>query len=186
MNGIAWAIVACEFAFWVVIGAGLAVRYGLRREKLGLLLLALTPLIDLLLLVLTGVDLYRGAVATAAHGIAAIYIAVSVVFGRDLIRWADDRFRYYVIRSGARPVKRFGREHARHELKGFLKHAGAFLLGSALLLGIVALIDDPDRTAALSAVLRTWGMVLGIDLLITASYWIWPRKPTKNQKTSDL
>ncbi|WP_058304484.1 hypothetical protein [Gorillibacterium timonense] len=130
----------------------------------------------MILLVLTGYDLYRGATATTAHGLAAVYIAVSVMFGRDLIRWADERFKYYLIRTGSKPVKRFGLEHSRHYFKGFLKHVGAYLIGSALLLGLVALIDTPPRTTALSGVTQGWAVILGIDLLITTSYFIWPRK----------
>lgn len=59
MNGIAWMIVFCEIAFWVVIVLGLAVRYVFKRHTLGLLFLGLTPVIDLILLAATGVDLYR-------------------------------------------------------------------------------------------------------------------------------
>jgi len=97
MNFVAWMIVACEIAFWIVILAGLSVRYGLKRPKLGMALLALTPVIDLVLFVLTGVDLYNGAVATTAHGIAAVYIGVSIAFGKGMIDWADRWYRYLII-----------------------------------------------------------------------------------------
>ncbi|MBG9582404.1 membrane protein, partial [Bacillus thuringiensis] len=60
MNVIAWLIVACEIGFWIVITLGLLTRYILKKNKLGLFFLALTPVIDLILLVVTGVDLYRG------------------------------------------------------------------------------------------------------------------------------
>lgn len=63
MNGIAWMIVFCEIAFWVVIVLGLAVRYVFKRHTLGLLFLGLTPVIDLILLAATGVDLYRGSLS---------------------------------------------------------------------------------------------------------------------------
>lgn len=48
MNFVAWMIIVCEVAFWVVIGAGLLTRYVLRLDKIGLFLLALTPVIDLI------------------------------------------------------------------------------------------------------------------------------------------
>lgn len=98
MNGIAWMIVFCEIAFWVVIVLGLAVRYVFKRHTLGLLFLALTPVIDLILLAATGVDLYRGASATAAHGIAAVYIGISIAYGKQMIQWADEKFQYYVTK----------------------------------------------------------------------------------------
>ena len=50
MNFIAWTIVACEIGFWVVIALGLITRYIFKREKLGFFFLALTPVIDLILL----------------------------------------------------------------------------------------------------------------------------------------
>ena len=93
MNFIAWMIVACEVAFWIVIILGLAIRYIFKKNRLSIFFFALTPLIDLLLLVLTSYDLYRGATATIAHGIAAIYIGVSVAYGKSMINWADSRFR---------------------------------------------------------------------------------------------
>ena len=40
----------CEIAFWFVILLGLATRYILNQQTLGLFFLALTPIIDLILL----------------------------------------------------------------------------------------------------------------------------------------
>ncbi|MCY1691060.1 hypothetical protein OVA29_10565 [Exiguobacterium sp. SL14] len=42
MQLVAWAIVCCEILFWVFIVAGLIVRYGFRREKLGFRLMAMS------------------------------------------------------------------------------------------------------------------------------------------------
>ena len=56
-------IVACEIGFWVVLGAGLVTRYLLGRRQLGAVLLTLVPLIDLVLLVATVIDLSGGATA---------------------------------------------------------------------------------------------------------------------------
>ena len=59
--GVITIIVACEIAFWVVLAAGLVARYGLRRRRLGAILLACVPLVDVVLLVATVLDLSRGA-----------------------------------------------------------------------------------------------------------------------------
>jgi hypothetical protein len=176
LNYIAWAIVACEIGFWVVIVLGLYTRYVLKKNKLGLFFLALTPVIDLILLIITGFDLYRGATATIAHAIAAVYIGVSIGFGKSMIKWADERYRYYVIKEGAKPIKLFGMEHSMHYLKGWGKHVIAYLIGAGLLVGVIFLINDSSRTEAFLGVLQTWTLVLGIDLIITISYFIWPRK----------
>lgn len=176
MNFIAWVIVACEIAFWVVIVLGLILRYVLKKNKLGLFFLALTPVIDLLLLIITGLDLYRGATATAAHAIAAVYIGVSIGFGKSMIKWADERFRYYVTKEGSKPIKLYGFEYSRHYLKGWGKHVLSYLIGASFLVGLIYLINDISRTEALFNVLQVWTLALGLDLIITISYFIWPRK----------
>lgn len=176
MNLIAWAIIACEIMFWVVIITGLMVRYLCKRKKLGLFFLALTPVLDIILLIIAGSDLANGAAATLAHAIAAIYISVSVVFGKSMIRWADEHFRYYVTKQGPPPLKFYGLDHARHYFKSWLKHLFAFLLGAGILYGLILWINDPARTEALLNILRIWSVVVVIDLLISGSYFLWPRK----------
>ncbi|MFT9847019.1 hypothetical protein [Aneurinibacillus sp. REN35] len=181
MNFIAWLIVACEIAFWVVIGAGLLARYVFKRRRIGFFLLALTPVIDLILLLITSVDLYRGATATQAHAIAAVYIGVSIAFGKSMIEWADERFQYYVTKQGTKPVQRFGFAHAKHYLKSWVRHLFAYIIGAGLLLGLHALIDDPSRTEALLGTLRLWSIIVVVDLAIALSHFIWPKKEKQSK-----
>ncbi|WP_274365296.1 hypothetical protein [Paenibacillus thermotolerans] len=176
MGFVAWAIIACEILFWAVILSGLIARYVFKRQKPGFILLALTPVIDFLLLVTTSIDLMQGAAATTAHAIAAVYIGVSLIFGKGMIEWADERFRYYVAKQGPKPMKRYGIDYAKHQFKGWIKHVFAFLIGAALLIGLMLVINDSARTQALSGVLKIWMLVLGIDFIITMTYWIWPRQ----------
>ncbi|MBB4827062.1 hypothetical protein HNO89_004353 [Sporosarcina luteola] len=175
MNFIAWTIIACEIGFWVVILAGLITRYVFNKKRLGLFFLALTPVIDLLLLLVTASDLYNGAVATQVHAIAAIYLGVSVAFGKSMIRWADERFLYYVKKQGSKPVKKTGYAHARHSMKGSLQHVLAFLIGGAFLLAMIYFIGDAGKTQALYDMLRLWALILAIDIVISLSYFIRPR-----------
>ncbi|MCT2535422.1 hypothetical protein NC661_18055 [Aquibacillus koreensis] len=176
MSFIGWMIVACEIGFWVVITLGFVTRYMLKRPKLGMVFLALTPVIDMLLLIITSIDLYRGATATVAHGIAAVYIGVSLAFGKSMIAWADVRFQYYILKQGQKPKQRYGMEYAHHYIKGFGSHVLAYLIGSALLLGVIFLIQDPIRTESLKGVWMTWSLVLGIDFAISISNYIWPKR----------
>ena len=85
-------IVGCEAAFWLVLALALAARYLLERTILSRALLLSLPVIDLLLLAFTTVDLKSGTAATFAHGLATAYVAFTVAFGSVLVRWADDRF----------------------------------------------------------------------------------------------
>jgi hypothetical protein len=176
MNFVGWMIVACEIAFWVVIILGLVVRYVFKKNKLGLFLLALTPVIDLVLLLITSVDLYKGETATTAHAIAAVYIGVSIAFGKSMIDWADERFQYYVTKEGPKPVKRYGIDHAKHYFKSWIRHIFSYLIGAGLLVGLIYWIDDPSRTESLSGILRLWSLIIGIDFLIALSHFIWPKK----------
>ncbi len=171
MNAIAWLIVICEAAFWAAVIFGLAARYIFRRQKLGMFFFALIPILDAVLFLAAAADLYRGAAATMAHAVAAVYIGVSVAFGKSMIQWADERFRYYVVKEGARPVKRYGLDYAKHYAKGWGRHVLAFVIGGVLLAGTVFLIQDASRTEALSKLLKGWSVVLCIDFLIMASFF---------------
>lgn len=178
-------IIASEIGFWVVIILGLVTRYILKMNKLGLFFLALTPVIDLILLITTSIDLYRGATASNIHGIAAVYIGVSIAFGKGMIQWADKRFQYYITKQGPKPAKRYGLEYAKHYLIGWGKHVIAYLIGAGLLAGMIYFINDPSRTEALSGILKVWSIILGIDFLISISNFIWPTKAKEKQVHSN-
>jgi hypothetical protein len=75
-----------------------------------------------------------------------------------------------------KPTKPYGFEHAKAYLRGLIRHAFAYLIGAGLLAGMIYLIDDSARTEVINGVLRIWTLVLGIDALITVSYFIWPKK----------
>jgi len=179
---IAGLIVACEIGFWVFVLAGLFCRYLLGARTLGAVLLASTILIDLALLAFTVVDLRNGATADFFHGLAAVYVGVSVAFGRNMIRWADERFAHRFA-GGPKPVPKpkYGAEHARHERRMWAKHLLAWGIGSALLYGMVVLVNDFSRTKELLLMIGRWAIVLFIDFFWSFSYTIWPRKPSNTQ-----
>lgn len=182
LNLIAWMIVICEVLFWVVIGLGLITRYVFKMNRLGLFFLTLTLVIDFILLIITSVDLYNGATATLAHGIAVVYIGVSIAFGKSMIQWADKHFQYYVTKQGSKPVKLYGMEYAKHYMKSWFRHVLAYLIGAGLLAGMIYFIHDPSQTKVLSGLLQFWSLVLGVDLMIAISYFIWPGKEKNSSK----
>lgn len=175
MNFIAWAIVACEIGFWVIILAGLVTRYLFNRKRLGLFFLALTPVIDLVLLIVTVADLYNGSVATQVHAIAAVYLGVSIAFGKSMIRWADERFLYYIKKQGTKPEKKTGYAYARHSMKGSLQHVLAYIIGGTFLFAMIYFVGDAGKTEALFQMLKLWTVIVAIDIAISLSYFIWPR-----------
>ncbi|MFS0639141.1 hypothetical protein AB1K84_25035 [Mesobacillus foraminis] len=130
-------IILTEIGFWIFILAGLVMRYLLKKEKLSLWLFGMTPLIDLLLLLFTAFDLKNGADANFAHGLVAIYIGVSIAYGKQMIRWADRQFQYYFLKIDNRPKKLYGRERGKKEMLGLFRHLMAFIIGGAFLGGMI-------------------------------------------------
>jgi hypothetical protein len=171
-------IVACEIGFWILVVLGLVARYPLRRRRLGLVLLALTPAVDVVLLVATGIDLRGGASATFAHGLAAIYLGFSLAYGHKMIAWADTRFAYHFA-GGPAPVKLYGGAYARECWRDVVRTTAAVVIAAGTIAGLVAMVDDPARTTALSARYAILGLILAAEILWAASYTIWPRRQTR-------
>lgn len=111
-------IIICEVGFWVLLGLGLSLRYfaGMRRASVAVLLCE--PLLEVLLLVVTAIDLKNGAEPDWKHGLAAVYIGFSVALGPELIKWADARFAHRFA-DGPPPVRppKYGKARAVHEWK---------------------------------------------------------------------
>jgi hypothetical protein len=171
-------LVAAEVAFWLVLLAGLVARYRLGRPQLGLALLLATPLIDLGLLAVTTLDLRGGGEAALPHALAAIYVGVSVAWGKRIVEWADARFAHRFAGAPA-PVRppSSGRPHAAHQRREWLRHLTAWATGTALLGLGVLVVGDLERTSALVNVAALWTLVLAIDFAISFSYALWPREP---------
>ncbi len=145
-------IVACEIAFWIALLSGLACRYLLRWSRLSWFLILCVPLIDVVLLVLTVLDLRRGINATFAHGLAAAYVGFTVAFGPIMICWTDQRFAYR-FGGGPPPAKppSCGWPSVLYELKLWIRCLVAVCIIYVLLFAVIAFIDQPDKTQALEA-----------------------------------
>ena len=176
------AIVICEVAFWVAILAGLSARYLLKRQRLGALLLILAPVIDVLLLALVTIDLLRGGVASWQHGLAAIYIGVSVTYGKRMVGWADVRFAHRFA-GGPAPARVTGVRYTVKCWKDVLVTAVAVAIAAGILGGIIALVDDSERTESLTGFFAILGVILAIDVVWAVSYTLWP-KPAPAQRSS--
>lgn len=176
MNWIVWLIIACEIGFWVFISLGLTTRYVFKKKKLGLVFLALTPVVDLVLLIVTSYDLYRGAVATTAHGIAAVYLGFSLAFGKSLIQKTDELFQYYVMKTGPKPIKLYGVEYAKNYLRNWLRHLVAYIFGASLIGIIYLIVNDLERIHTMLRILSFWTTFLVVNLLICTSYFICPKR----------
>lgn len=160
-------LVAGEIGFWVLLGAGLLARYLLRLRRVGAALLICVPLVDLVLLIATAIDLRRGATANATHGLAAAYLGFSIAFGHSMIRWADQRFAHRFA-GGPPPWKppKGGWARTRHEWREWGKGMLGWAIACALLGAGILLVGDADRTAELRGWIVRLSGVMVIWLVI--------------------
>ncbi|MGW6919314.1 hypothetical protein ACWGB8_36685 [Kitasatospora sp. NPDC054939] len=170
-------IIACEVSFWVLLAAGLVTRYVLKRRRASTVLLLCEPLLEVVLLVATTVDLRNGAEPSWEHGLAALYIGFTVGYGHRTITWLDGHAAHR-LGGGPPPVKppRYGRPRARHEGRTWLRTLLAAAV-AVVLLEIAAWYVGPGAGAA---ALRGWefsaAQVTALHGIIALSYLIWPKK----------
>ncbi|HST81365.1 MAG TPA: hypothetical protein VLL08_06465 [Kineosporiaceae bacterium] len=168
-------IIGCEIGFWLILVTGLVLRYLVGRPRLGAVVLVLAPLVDLILLVATVLDLRAGAQAEWMHGLAAAYIGYSVAFGHSTIRWADVRFAHRFAGGPAPDTRdKYGMARAIKEWKIFGLAVLAWLASCALLIAAIALVGNGE-TAELQAWIGRLSLILGIWFLIALSYTIFPK-----------
>lgn len=165
-------IIASEIGFWVVIAAGLALRYLARMPRAGAIVLALVPALDLVLLIAVGVDLHQGSPVARVHQLAGLYLGVSVAFGPSLVRWADGHAAH-LLADGPRPPKapKQGRAALLHESRSFGRWLAAAMV-TALIVGLLAVtIADDQQRAGLLQVFPILGLVTVI-WLVTGPVWV--------------
>lgn len=181
-NPMAAVIAAGEIGFWVAIVAGLLARYVLRLKRTSIVLLAATPVIDIVVLVATVLDLSGGAKASFVHGLAAVYLGFSVVFGPAMIRWADVRFAHRFAGGPPPPPKPRGREKARAEWREWGKCVLACGLAAGVLLLLILFVGNTEQVAQLWGWLPRLGVVTAI-WFVTGP--LWQELSPKNDKKND-
>lgn len=143
-------IIACEVGFWVLVIAGLIVRYRLSRPAAGAVVLWSVLVLDVALLVAVGVDLHGGASVDNIHIIAGLYLGGSIAFGPRMVRWADTRFAYHFA-GGPPPVKapKTGIAAVRYEWVLFGQWLIAALITIAAVLLLALTVADATQRADL-------------------------------------
>jgi len=145
-------ILACEVGFWVVLLVALAVRYLLAREQLSRALLLCLPLVDVLLLAFTAIDLRRGSTATFAHGLAAAYVGFTLGFGGIAVKWADAHFAHRFA-GGPAPAKAPSRgwQAVRYDFNLWGRCIAACIITVALVEALVQFVGKGEATLPLLA-----------------------------------
>ncbi|MEU1309599.1 hypothetical protein ABZ419_11990 [Streptomyces cinnamoneus] len=171
-------IVVCEVGFWVLLAGGLSLRYLARMPRAGIAVLLMEPVLELVLLIATAVDLRNGATADWKHGLAAVYLGFSVGLGHSTIKWADQRFAHRFA-GGPPPVKppKYGTARAVHEWKT----AGKWVLAAVVAMGLLQAAIMYIGTSGDVSSLRMWQSkmlwVIGINVVIALSHTLWPKQP---------
>lgn len=127
------ATLIAEISFWVCLFAGFILRYPFKMPRVGMALLVATPIIDFILLVFSYLSLQETGEASFFHGVAAFYIAFSLVFGYDVIRSFDRKY----AGKGSEPADKAARR------KQFLKCVLACII-TAILLGAGLLVTGKE------------------------------------------
>ncbi|WP_414937520.1 hypothetical protein [Amycolatopsis sp. cmx-11-51] len=161
-NPMAAVIAGGEIGFWVAIVAGLVARYVFKLKRTSAVLLLLTPVIDLVVLAATVVDLQNGAKANFVHGLAAVYLGFSVVFGHSMIKWADVRFAHRFAGGPPPEPEPTGRAKARVEWRDWFKCVLACGLAAGVLLLLIAMVGDTEQVDPLWGWLPRLGVVTAI------------------------
>ncbi|MEU0894271.1 hypothetical protein [Streptomyces massasporeus] len=170
-------IAACEIGFWVLLAAGLATRYLLKMPRTGLALLLCEPLLEVVLLVATALDLKNGAEPNWTHGLAALYIGYTVGHGHRTVKWLDGHAAHR-LGGAPKPIgpPRYGMARARHEGTVWLGTLTGAVVATVLLQLAIWYVDDPSRVTSLESWRWVAWRTAGIHGLIALSYAIWPRK----------
>ena len=174
-------IVICEVGFWVLLAAGLTARYLLKLRRTSVALLLCEPLLELVLLIATSVDLRNGAEPGWQHGLAAVYIGFTVAYGHYTISRLDGwaAYRFAGVPRPPKPPKppKYGMPRARHEGRLWLRTLLAGAVACGLLQPAILYVGSAEDAAD---ALRLWQLfalrTVGIHGVIAATYLLWPKK----------
>ena len=144
-------IIGCEVAFWLVLLLGLVARYLLHREALSRWFLLSLPVIDILLIVFTALDLRSGTTATTAHGLAAVYVGFTIAFGSIVVRWADMHFAHRFASGPAPAEAPTGWKAVRFDFELWLRCIAAWIIAFALIEALIAYLGNDAVTQPLHA-----------------------------------
>ncbi|HBF83129.1 MAG TPA: hypothetical protein DD420_25380 [Streptomyces sp.] len=170
-------IVLCEVAFWVLLALGLGLRYVARTPRLGAAVLLCEPLLEVVLLVVTAVDLKNGAAPDWKHGLAAVYIGFTVGLGHSTVTWVDARVAHRFA-GGPPPVRppKYGRARAVHEWRTAGRWILACVTALALLEAAARYVGADGGTGSLRMWQQKMLWVIGVNLVIAGSHTLFPKR----------
>ncbi|MGW0559537.1 hypothetical protein ACWDZ4_02615 [Streptomyces sp. NPDC003016] len=170
-------IIICEVGFWVLLAGGLALRYLARMPRAGAAVLLMEPLLEVVLLTVTAVDLKNGAEPDWKHGLAAVYIGFTVGLGHRTIKWVDARVAHRFV-GGPAPVPppRYGTARAVYEWKTAAHWILAAVVAIGLLQAAIWYVGGDGDIGSLRMWQEKMLFVIGINVVIAAGYTVFPKR----------
>ncbi|MEB8338740.1 hypothetical protein [Streptomyces endophyticus] len=177
-------IVACEVGFWVLLAAGLALRYWAKMPRASVAVLLCEPLLEVILLVVTAIDLKNGAEPDWKHGLAAVYIGYSIALGHYTIKWVDVRVAHRFAGGPPPSTPKYGVPRAIHEWKLAARWILAAVIAMGLLQGATWYVGPDGATESLAQWQQRMLFLIALNVIIALGYTVFPKKapaitPTK-------
>ncbi|MBW5482944.1 hypothetical protein [Streptomyces bambusae] len=179
-------VIACEVGFWLLLAGGLALRYVARKPRLGAAVLLCEPLLELVLLVVTAVDIRYGAKPDWMHGLAALYLGYTVAYGRYTIAWLDKHAAYRFGGGPKPPGAGYGKARTVHEWKLWLRTVLAAAVAIGLLQGAIWYVGDDGDVSRLEMMRYIALRVVGGHAIACVCYTIWPKKAPEGETEAGL
>lgn len=110
------------------------------------------------------------------HGLAAIYIGISVAYGKQMTGGRINSLPIVLQAENVRWKKLYGMEYAREEGKGWYHHFLAYVIGAGILGLIILTIGYSEQTENLVRPLMVWTLAVAIDFVVSFSYTIFPKR----------
>ncbi|MFI6943364.1 hypothetical protein ACIBI4_29205 [Streptomyces sp. NPDC050418] len=169
-------IIICEVGFWVLLAAGLALRYWAKKPRASIAVLLCEPLLEVVLFVVTAMDLRNGAEPDWKHGLAAVYIGYSIALGHYTIKWVDVRVAHRFAGGPAPVTPKYGMARAVHEWKLAARWILAAAIAMALLQGAIWYVGPDGATSSLEQWQSRMLFLIGINVLIAGAYTLFPKQ----------
>lgn len=169
-------IIICEVGFWVLLAGGLALRYAAKMPRASVAVLLCEPILEVVLFVVTAIDLKNGAEPDWKHGLAAVYIGYSIALGHYTIKWVDVRVAHRFAGGPPPSTPKYGMPRALHEWKLAARWILAGLIAMALLQGAIWYVDGGGDIGSLRMWQQKMLWLIGINVIIAGGYTVFPKK----------
>ncbi len=205
-------LILAETVFWVSTLSFLLVRYWFNLKRLSIAFFILFLLNDLWIAAMGYFDYLRTGEFSAYQIIILIVIAYAFLYGKSDFQKLDCFIQRKVANWRGLPAPEltsskplYGMEHAKQERRNLYKHLIAFLAVQCLFLVMFGLSDavsniqidtllsewyDQKQTELFykndtaNNITRIWALILAIDLVISLSYTVAPKKEKKASRAA--